>query len=199
MDEINNSTYITSKQLKKSVYLTQIFILVIALLCNYFFIGFKMFKQLINLNLVEIAVYGLGSGLCLVLLNIALNNVLPEDSLDDGGFNKLFFTSLSYLEIAIVCLLISISEELLFRGFIQTKFGIVISSILFTLVHFRYLKKFILFFVVFLESFILGYLFFITQNLLVVITSHFFLDFILGTYMKYSEQKEKDWNENKDE
>ncbi|MBP0724235.1 CPBP family intramembrane metalloprotease [Bacillus sp. RG28] len=197
MEDINN---ISINQLKKSVLLSQIIILIVALLSVYFFIGFnKMYSQFISLNVVELAVYGFGSGLLLVILNIGLNYVLPEESFDDGGFNKLFFSSLSYSEILLFCLLIAVSEELLFRGVIQTKFGIMISTIVFTLVHFRYLKKFILFFVVLIESFVLGYLFLKTQNLLVVILSHFLLDAILGSYLKYSQHDKQDWNEIKNE
>jgi len=197
MEEINE---ISINQLKKSVFLSQFIIFVVALLSIYFFIGFnKMYSQFISLNIVELALYGFGSGLILVILNIGMNYVLPEETFDDGGFNKLFFTSLSYSEILLFCLFIAVSEELLFRGVIQTKFGILISTIIFTLVHFRYLKKFILFFVVLIESFVLGYLFLKTQNLLVVIVSHFLLDAILGTYLKYSQHDKQDWNEIKNE
>jgi len=200
MDEFSNSSNISINQLKKSVFLSQIIILFVALLSIYFFIGFnRMYSQFINLDGIELTLYGIGSGLILVFINIGLNYVLPEETLDDGGFNKLFFTSLSYFEILLFCLLIAVSEELLFRGVIQTKFGIFISTIIFTLVHFRYLKKFILFFVVLIESFILGYLFLKTQNLLVVILSHFLLDAILGAYMKYSQLDKQDWNDKNNE
>lgn len=192
MENEFNQTKGISKHLKRSVYGTQFIILVIALICIWFFIGYSNFTMNhISLNSHDIVFYGIGGGLLLIIFNILLNVLIPERLLDDGGFNKQFFSSLSLIEISFLCILISLSEELMFRGFLQTKFGIIIASIIFALVHFRYVKKIVLLTVVLLESFFLGYLYLITANLIVVIVTHFILDYVLGLYMKFSMEREE--------
>lgn len=181
------------KNLKKSVYGTQLIILLIAIICIGFFIGFDDFiqKQSSFLSL-ETFLFGVGGGILLVLFNVLLNYTVPERFLDDGGFNKKFFTSLSVFEMTILCVLIALSEEIFFRGFVQTKFGIILASIIFALVHFRYVKKPVLFVIVLLESFFIGYLYLITKNILVVFITHFILDYVLGLYMKFSLESEEE-------
>lgn len=82
-------------------------------------------------------------------------------------------------------LLVAIAEELLFRGVLQTSFGYFIASGLFVLVHFRYLKKPILFLSIIVVSFYIGYIFVLTENLVVTITTHFVVDFILGLVIRF--------------
>jgi len=193
MENELNRQNLPISQLKKSVYGTQLIILLIAILCIGFFLGFSQFRnELLAFNHLKTYIWGLVGGIVLVVFNILLNYTIPERFLDDGGFNKKFFTSLTIFEMTILCVLIALSEELFFRGFIQTKFGIVIASIIFALVHFRYVKKPILLIVVLLESFFLGYLFMKTDNLVVVFITHFILDYVLGMYMKLSLESEEE-------
>lgn len=191
MENQLNRQHITIKHLKKSVYGTQLIILLIAIICIAFFIGLNNFKENILSNtLTETLLYGFGGGIALVVFNIFLNYIIPERYLDDGGFNKRFFTSLNIFEMSLLCILIALSEELFFRGFIQAKFGIYIASIIFAFVHFRYVKKPILLMIVLLESFFIGYLYLKTNNIIVVFIAHFILDYVLGMYMKFSLESE---------
>src|SRR5699024_11474282 len=59
--------------------------------------------------------------------------------------------------------------ELLFRGVLQTTFGYIPASVIFALVHVRYLSKPVLLISVLLISFFIGYLFEVTGNLYVTI------------------------------
>src|SRR5699024_9290690 len=88
--------------------------------------------------------------------------------------------------IIIVTLSVAISEEVLFRGDIQTTFGYIFASSLFAIIHIRYLKKQILFLLLLFTSFLIGYLFLITDNLLLSIVFHFLVDLLLGLYVKYT-------------
>ncbi|WP_088069250.1 CPBP family intramembrane glutamic endopeptidase [Gottfriedia luciferensis] len=193
MESELNRKEISINNLKKSVYGTQLIILVIAIFCIVFFIGIDQFmNNLSELKNYRTYLYGFGAGFSLVLFNILLNYTIPERLLDDGGFNKRFFTSLSIFEMTLLCILIALSEELFFRGFFQAKFGLVIASIIFALVHFRYVKKPILFIIVLIESFFIGYLFMRTNNIIVVFIAHFILDYVLGMYMKLSLESEEE-------
>ena len=65
--------------------------------------------------------------------------VLPFRYYDDGGLNERIFRGRSVIEIAVISSVVSIAEEILFRGVIQTHVGLILSSIIFAFVHFRYL------------------------------------------------------------
>ncbi|PEJ53744.1 MULTISPECIES: CPBP family intramembrane glutamic endopeptidase [unclassified Bacillus (in: firmicutes)] len=189
--ELNNQE-IPVNYLKKSVYSTQLVILAISIICIAIFIGTgKFINDLHFYKNYQTYLYGFGAGVGLVIFNILLNFVIPERLLDDGGFNKRFFSSLSIPEMTVLCILIALSEELLFRGFIQAKFGLIIASVVFALVHFRYVKKPILLTVVLIESFFLGYLYLRTNNIIIVFLAHFILDYVLGMYMKLSLESEE--------
>src|SRR5699024_12648954 len=87
--------------------------------------------------------------------------------------------------IIIITLIVAISEEVLFRGVIQTTFGYIFASSLFAIIHIRYLKKPILFLLVHFTSFLIGYLFLITENLLVTFVFFFLFVFLLVLYVYF--------------
>lgn len=80
---------------------------------------------------------------------------------------------------------IAIAEELLFRGVLQTVFGFFSASVIFILVHFRYLNKPVLLISVIVTSFLLGFLYEATGNLYTVIVTHFIVDFLLGMIIHF--------------
>ena len=88
----------------------------------------------------------------------------------------------------LIAALVAISEEILFRGVIQTNTGLIISSIIFAVVHYRYLFNWFLFTNIILLSFLIGYIYLVTNNLVVTIVMHFFIDFILGLIIKFRTQ-----------
>src|SRR5699024_11596610 len=101
----------------------------------------------------------------LLIVEMILYKMLDDSQLDDGGINKKIFQGEQISCIIIITLIVAISEEVLFRGVIQTTFGYIFASSLFAIIHIRYLKKPILFLLVLFTSFLIGYLFLITENL----------------------------------
>lgn len=177
---------ISDQDLKKSLLLSQGFFLFISLLLSLFiFDHFFDWFQYFTFNVEEIFYYGLIPGLIVVAIDVILMSILPKRYFDDGGINERIFRNRSIPDIFFLALIIAISEELLFRGVIQTTFGYFIASIIFAIVHFRYLKKPVLFASVLLLSFYIGYLFEITGNLIVTITMHFIIDFLLGLIIRF--------------
>lgn len=177
---------ISDEDLIKSLLLSQgLFLLVSVLSSVFLFEHFFDWFHLFAFNVEQIVYYGLCSGLIIVFIDVVLMKVVPKKHLDDGGINERVFRNRSVFHIFSLTLIISICEELLFRGVIQTTFGYVVACMIFALMHFRYLKKPVLFISVLLLSFYIGIIFEITENLFVTITMHFMIDFLLGLIMRF--------------
>lgn len=177
---------ITDEQLQQSLFMSQLMILSLAIILSIFlFESVTKWFELFSLDLYEIFYYGFLPGLIIILIDIVLMRIFPKSALDDGGINERIFHNRSIKQIFFIALIVSVSEELLFRGVLQTVFGYFIASIFFALVHFRYLKKPVLLISVLFVSFYIGYLYFITNNLLTTIVAHFLVDFILGLLIRY--------------
>lgn len=176
---------LTDKELLFHLYLTQVLILAIAFIFSIIlFNSFKEFQALFVLDDINILVIGAAAGLTVVLIDIVLMKLLPEEMYDDGGLNKKIFQNRHILHIAFIAAVVAISEELLFRGVIQTHFGLEISSLIFALVHYRYLFNWFLFVNIITLSFFIGYIYHISNNLLVTIVMHFLIDFLLGILIR---------------
>ena len=186
-DLINN---MTDKEILLNLYITQLIMLVGALGLGWLF--FDSWLDLFGLFKWEpfnIFVIGGGSAIIIILFELLLEKVVPKNMLDDGGINERVFQNRSLLEILILVTLISFAEELLFRGVLQTHFGIIPASILFAIIHVRYLRKIILFFITISLSFYLGWLYLMTENLLVPIFTHFTIDFVLGCILRFRKKE----------
>lgn len=176
----------TDREILLNLYITQLIMLVIALTLSWFL--FESWSDLLTLfkwQPFEIFVIGGGAALLIVFFELLLEKVLPKHMLDDGGINERVFRNRSIFHIFILALFIAFAEELLFRGVLQTHFGIVPASILFAIIHFRYLSKVVLFVITVSLSFFLGWLYLITGNLLVPIFTHFTIDFVLGSILRF--------------
>lgn len=185
MKKVDLST-LDSKVLLYNLYLTQFLTLVLAFLLYFIFYRFTPFEViglLIPDNLFSSTVYGLIVALIVIIVNIILVKKLPKEVLDDGGINEKIFSNLSIGSIAIMAVVVAFSEELLFRGVLQSAIGIFFTSIIFTLIHFRYIKKVVLMTFTFLTSLALGFLVYYSDWFSAVI-AHFFIDFILGILIK---------------
>ncbi|MFB6802421.1 CPBP family intramembrane glutamic endopeptidase [Peribacillus butanolivorans] len=181
---------LTDKQLLYNLFLTQIILLTLA-----FFLGIILFNDrstffdLFIFNDLNILLFGIPAGIIVVLFDLFMMKVTPSSYQDDGGINERIFSSLSYSMIFVVALVVAISEELLFRGVLQTHLGLLWTSIIFAAVHYRYLFNWFLFLNVLVLSFFIGFLFEWTNNLLVTITAHFLIDFILGVLIRRKKAK----------
>ncbi|GAE25683.1 CAAX amino terminal protease family protein [Halalkalibacter wakoensis JCM 9140] len=171
----------TDQELKLNVYLSQMIMLMLAIVLAFFvFPSWDEFSALFELELGLMIGVGGGVAIAIVVVDLILDRMLPKSWLDDGGINERVFKNLSLVELTLLCFVIAVAEELLFRAVLQTAFGLIIASTIFALIHFRYLKKPVLFINVWIVSFLLGVLFHWTGNIGVTIVAHFLIDFLLG-------------------
>ena len=180
---------LTEKELLFHLVATQILLLTIsAILGMILFDSLNEFKDLFIWDDFNILSVGLLAGAAVVALDIILMKYLPKSYYDDGGLNERIFRNRSVIQIMLIAAMVAISEEILFRGVIQTNTGLIISSVIFAVVHYRYLFNWFLFTNIILLSFLIGYIYMITNNLVVTIVMHFFIDFILGLIIKFRTQ-----------
>ncbi|MFU0791589.1 CPBP family intramembrane glutamic endopeptidase [Cerasibacillus sp. JNUCC 74] len=179
-----------NQELRKQLTLSQIIFILISLVLS--FALFESFTaqwlQLFQWQIKEILFYGVLPGLVIVSIDLILTYLLPAKYYDDGGINEKIFAEQPIWFILVFSLLVAVSEELLFRGVLQTSFGYWFASLLFALVHFRYLKKPVLLISVLFVSFYLGYLFYLTENLVVTMVAHFIVDCLLGFFIRFKRE-----------
>ncbi|WP_338749742.1 type II CAAX endopeptidase family protein [Bacillus sp. FJAT-52991] len=172
---------ITDEELLKSLYMTQIALLLLSVIVGIFlFPDFSTFYNLFQWSLFEIVIIGAGAGIAVVVLDLCLMKWLPDQYYDDGGINERLFAQRSIGQIFLIAALVAISEEIFFRGMLQTSLGLVVTSLIFALIHIRYLSQWYLTLNVVLLSFAIGWLFEWTNNLAATIMMHFVIDFLLG-------------------
>ncbi|WP_238389642.1 CPBP family intramembrane glutamic endopeptidase [Virgibacillus sp. MSP4-1] len=176
----------TDKELLFNLYFSQGILVVIAIVSSFFLFDsfYNWFHQL-KWDPVSLFLLGLLPALAIVLVDLVLMKLLPESYYDDGGINVRIFKNRGIAQIFMITLFVALSEEMLFRGVIQHEFGYLIASVLFALIHFRYLGKPVLLISILSISFFIGYLYEITENLAITITAHFFVDFILALIIKF--------------
>lgn len=175
---------LSDRQLMIQLIVTQIILLTISIILGMIlFDSSSSFFELFKWNDSRILTFGGAAGIGVVFLDSILMKWLPSSYYDDGGLNERLFQNKSTLEIMAIAAMVAISEEILFRGVIQTHFGLVFTSILFALIHYRYLFNWFLFLNITVLSFFIGYIYYLTGNLLVTIFMHFLIDFILGLIM----------------
>lgn len=182
----------TDRELLQQLYGTQVIILILSGILSLFFFDDKMeFFTLFHWELLEIFLYGGSGAFIVILIDVLMMKFLPKEYYDDGGINERIFAKRPVWHIFFLTALIAFSEEILFRGVIQTTFGFVVASTIFAVLHFRYLRKWVLLIVVLLLSFFIGWIFEITGNLLVTIFAHFLIDFVLGVLIHMQSLKQK--------
>ncbi|KOP83279.1 CPBP family intramembrane metalloprotease [Cytobacillus solani] len=183
---------ISTKQLLFHLYFTQLILLTISLILGIIlFDSLSEFLNLFQWNDYRIFLIGGVAGLAVVLLDLILMRILPASYYDDGGLNERIFRNRNIIHIAFIAAVVAFCEEVLFRGIIQTHVGLVFSSIIFAIVHYRYLFNWFLFVNIIVLSFFIGYLFLLTGNLWVTIFMHFIIDFLLGILIRNRNNKQE--------
>jgi uncharacterized protein len=191
----NGINHFTPKELLLNVYFSQGLFLIIAMVIAYFFnvpSPWQSNKLLAKTDLLLAA----ATGLLFPVISIELKKRLPAQYLDDGGINEKIFSSLSYLHIFILTGIIAFAEEWLFRGVLQSLLGLVMTSLIFSILHVRYIKKPLLFSIVILLSFWLGLLYEMTETIWVPFLAHFLIDFISGCWIAREYKKRMKDSEN---
>jgi len=177
---------LSDHELKKQLIISQtLFILLSIFLSLLFFESFLDWYLLFKWNINEIFLYGVIPGLIIVIIDFIIMWLCPKKYYDDGGINDRIFNNETVASIFVISLYVAISEELLFRGIVQNVFGYIFASLLFAIIHIRYLRKPVLFISIMIISFYIGYLYELTHNLLVTITAHFLVDFVLGLVIRF--------------
>lgn len=141
-------------------------------------------------NSLHVLWWGLGLAAAMLLVDLLLSRIMPEDAMDDGGINQLLFQNRPIWHIICIAAIVSICEELLFRGAIQYSFGPYWTSILFAVIHIRYLRHWIPTGWVFLSSYGLGYIYVQTGSLWAPIICHFVIDLISGLALRFRRYEE---------
>lgn len=175
----------TDKEILFHLYITQIILIAISCIAGFFLFSSKEEFYLIwQWDIKEIILYGGSAAAIVIIIDGILMKVLPKEMYDDGGINEKVFQNRSIWHIFFLSLLIAFAEEVLFRGVIQTHFGYVAASIIFALLHVRYLSKWVLLIVVLGISFFLGWIYLKTNNLWVTIFAHFLIDFVFALIIR---------------
>lgn len=181
---------LSNREINLHLFATQVILAIISLILGFFlFDDFSSFLALMKWDDPNIWLIGGSAGIGIVLLDLILMKTLPPSYYDDGGLNEKLFSNKAIWQIALIAAVVAVSEEILFRGVIQTHFGLVISSIIFALIHYRYLFNLFLFINITALSFFIGYIYLVTENLLVTIFLHFLVDFLLGLIIRFTRKK----------
>ncbi|OKP86739.1 abortive infection protein [Paenibacillus helianthi] len=175
---------LTDKLLLVNLYITQGLTLIIGLI----WILLQKRNPIHILNFPENAQFvfwGLGLAAIMLVVDFLLTHIVPEDSMDDGGINELLFGKRPVWHILVIAAIVSVCEELLFRGAVQHSLGPYWTSILFAVIHVRYLRHWIPTGWVFLSSYGLGYIYIHTGTLWAPILCHFIIDVFSGLVIRY--------------
>ncbi|WP_094096154.1 type II CAAX endopeptidase family protein [Paenibacillus physcomitrellae] len=129
--------------------------------------------------------WGLGLAGVAFVVDLVLSRVISESTMDDGGINEMLFRKRPVWHIIIIAVIVAICEEMLFRGAIQHSIGPYWTSILFAVIHVRYLRHWIPTAWVFASSYGLGYIYLASGTLWAPILCHFLIDLISGLVIRF--------------
>jgi membrane protease YdiL (CAAX protease family) len=176
---------LTDKQIVQNLYFTQFLLLAISCVLGLFlFSDFDEFLDLWKVRDHTFLVYGIGVALFVMIVNFTIMKIVPSHLIDDGGINEKLFEKRYIPHILVLTAIIAVSEEILFRGVLQTHLGIWIASLVFAILHFRYLSKWLLFTMVVSISFVLGIVYEITDTLYTTILAHFLIDLVFAIQIR---------------
>ncbi|MED1204908.1 CPBP family intramembrane glutamic endopeptidase [Heyndrickxia acidicola] len=181
---------LTDRELNFHLIYTQFALLTISVISGIFL--FKDLSTFFELIRFDSSIYSMGisSGAAVVLLDMLLMKWVPGHYYHDGGINERIFKRRSFSGIFFLTLLIAFSEEILFRGIIQTHFGWIAASLIFAIVHIRYWGHWFLIVNILILSFWIGGIYeYSHHNLLTVIVMHFVIDFFSGLLIKYKRDR----------
>lgn len=189
----NELNEVSDRDLYTSMYASQFILFLISLVIIVIFSrsSVNSFLTSIELNWFTGLWQGSIFALIALLINTVLYQWLPKRFLDDGGLNERVFKNMGFVHIIFFCLVVAFIEEWLFRAVLQQLFGLPIASLLFALVHFRYVKKPVLFSYVLFISVALGLMYEQTNNLASVIIAHFISNAVLAFVLRYTTLKTK--------
>lgn len=129
-----------------NLYFTQFLLALAAFVLGWLLFGsWETFLRIFQWQPDRILLYGGVLAAFVIFADFCLMRWLPEGQYDDGGINERLFSILSVPHVFFATLLIAFVEEILFRGVLQVHFGLIAASVIFALLHVRYLRKIVLF------------------------------------------------------
>ncbi len=143
---------------------------------------------------VDEIVSGASHALLLAACNIVLLRLLPRSGEIGLRFQEFIDTvvwplakELSVFASVLVAVMAGVGEEFFFRGMLQTELGILLSSVLFALMHFgTAAKKFYAVVVLYaLISLYVGLVFHLTASIWTVVFLHAIYDFLALLYLRF--------------
>ncbi|UHA72936.1 CPBP family intramembrane glutamic endopeptidase [Paenibacillus sp. 481] len=131
------------------------------------------------------AYWGAGLAATVVVVDLIVSRFVPDNMTDDGGINEKLFSNRPVWHIIVISFVVSVCEELLFRGAIQHAFGPYWTSILFAAIHVRYLRHWLPTAMVFGISYALGTIYEWSGTLWAPVLAHFLIDLIMGLILRF--------------
>lgn len=181
-----NNTFLPRYKLLILTILAEGVVLIAALLIAWFF-GIKLFP-LSQKIFYDTVIGTLGAliplALFVFLLSEKANNIPLLGSLKKTIINDIsvIFSDCRLIDLCFISVLAGFAEELLFRGVIQVKIGIIGASIIFGLLHFITPAYCI---IATIMGFYLGFLFQYYESILIPIQLHFVYDFGALIYLRF--------------
>ncbi|AZR74224.1 hypothetical protein BBF96_12945 [Anoxybacter fermentans] len=138
-----------------------------------------------KLNLLEIVYYGFLAGIGIRLFSLILSEVWSEfkNNMEETVINIL--KGIDNYDLLLISLPPAFIEELFFRGLLQSHLGIWLTSVIFAILHWGFIKKLWAHgLYAFLISLFLGWLYLATSSLLITVIVHFTNNFMAGLYIQ---------------
>ncbi|GIP32359.1 CPBP family intramembrane glutamic endopeptidase [Paenibacillus sp. J2TS4] len=178
-------TLLDDKVIILNLYFTQLACLLLALILIFFQKNNRLFPMFAMSDPLQALLWGGGFAAAVLAADLLLTRWVPEEVTDDGGINDKMFRNRPLWHIIILCFVVSVCEELLFRGALQHWMGPYWTSIVFALIHVRYLRHWLMTGLVFSISYGLGWIYVQTGMLWTPIIAHFLIDLVMGCILKY--------------
>jgi membrane protease YdiL (CAAX protease family) len=184
-----NLDNLDDKTLLLNLYITQLLTLIVGLIIIW--IQKNNLLSLFNVDAGwRIVIWGVIFAAAVLGLDLFISRWVPKEVSDDGGINERIFGQRAFWHIALISFIVSVCEELLFRGAIQHVWGPYWTSILFAAIHIRYLQHWLMTGMVFSISYGLGWIYLHTGTLWTPIVAHFIIDLTMGCILRYSKEEE---------
>ncbi|NLL51134.1 MAG: CPBP family intramembrane metalloprotease [Peptococcaceae bacterium] len=175
---------LSKKVLLLNIMLTQAILLVIAIAIKFFWAQHLSLNLLLEIRITPgiIAVLLLGI-LLLLFLQLLFYKYVPRHELAEE-LNRMLMEKFSLSELCFIFFTGALIEEFLFRFLLQSLLGITLTSLIFALIHVRYISKKYMLLEVFLLSVILGIIFEATSMFYVPVVCHFVLNILTALLIK---------------
>jgi len=176
---------LSKKILLINLLISQFFVLGVGVIL-YWFLRIRKGAEWFDLFAVSIdklIIYSVIGTIILVIMQFVFIKFVSLERLFDDA-NRQIFEKFTYLELLFIFLFGAIAEEFLFRGVIQPAIGIWLTSVVFMLVHVRYLKKIYIMLEVLLLSLLLGWIYLASGSFWPAAVSHFFVNYIMAVLAK---------------